>query len=106
MLSGSTYQPNVGSPHPDPSVDCALLPGVPPSGSGAYWSGWVLDDGTATTEVMSREGMGIGDEVFAVGLFRNYLGEDRNEPILRAGISRPCRAIRSLAAITARCERS
>jgi hypothetical protein len=71
--------------HPDETVDCALLPWVPPAGSGAHWSGWVLDDGTATTEVMRREGIGIGDEVFAVGLFRNHVGQDRNEPILRVG---------------------
>lgn len=70
---------------PDASVDCALLPWVPPAGSGAHWSGWILDDGIATVDVMRREAIGIGDEVFAVGLFRNHVGEDRNEPILRVG---------------------
>lgn len=71
--------------HPDKSVDWAMLPWVPRPESKTLWSGWVLDDGVATAAVMRREGIGIGDEVFAVGLFRNHLGEDRNEPILRVG---------------------
>lgn len=67
---------------PDPSVDVAVCP----------WfydkkfdhSAWPAER-FAIDEVIEREGMGIGDEVFTVGLFRNHLGKDRIEPILRVG---------------------
>lgn len=70
---------------PDSSVDCAMLLWVPPPDAEVAFGGWVLDDGVATDDVMRAEGIGIGEEVFMVGLFRNHLGRDRNEPILRVG---------------------
>lgn len=70
---------------PDESVDCAVLLWVPPPETNVAFGGWLLDDGVATDEVMRKEGIGIGEEVFTVGLFRNHLGQDRNEPILRVG---------------------
>jgi hypothetical protein len=39
----------------------------------------------ATREIMQREEIGIGCDVFMVGLFRNHIGEKRNIPILRVG---------------------
>ncbi len=71
--------------HPDPGLDCAMLPWAPETGTPVEFGGWVLDDGVATSEVMRQQGIGIGDEVFMVGLFRNHIGQDRNEPILRVG---------------------
>ena len=65
------------------NVDCALLPWDGPRGDHLLWP---LEDHTvATDEVIRREGFGIGDEVFMVGLFRNHLGRNRIEPILRVG---------------------
>lgn len=71
--------------HPDPHVDCAMLPWVPPPEMGVDFAGWLIEDGIATAHVRTAEGIGIGDEVFMVGLFRNHMGQDRNEPILRVG---------------------
>jgi hypothetical protein len=48
------------------------------------YRGWYLGS-SATDEVIETEAIGIGDEVFMVGLFRNHLGRDRNEPIIRVG---------------------
>jgi hypothetical protein len=45
----------------------------------------VGDGGAATDEIIKSQQIGIGDEVFMVGLFRNHLGRDRNEPVLRVG---------------------
>ena len=68
-------------------IDCALLPWNPgAAGLDAEWAGWgVVSKGIATTDVQEAEGIGIGDEVFMVGLFRNHTGRDRNEPIVRVG---------------------
>ena len=40
----------------------------------------------ATNEVISREWVGLGDDVFVVGLFRFRKGKERNLRILRTGI--------------------
>jgi hypothetical protein len=39
----------------------------------------------AKDEVISKENIGIGDEVFLTGLFVNHLGKKRNIPIVRVG---------------------
>ena len=39
----------------------------------------------ATSEIISKESIGPGDEVFITGLFVNHFGEERNIPILRIG---------------------
>ena len=39
----------------------------------------------ATDEVIASEGIGIGDEVFVIGLFTQHFGQGSNIPILRAG---------------------
>ncbi|HVS81901.1 MAG TPA: serine protease [Pyrinomonadaceae bacterium] len=40
----------------------------------------------ATDEVIQKESIGIGDDVFAIGLFTRKSGEQRNTPIMRSGI--------------------
>jgi hypothetical protein len=39
----------------------------------------------ATPEVIKNEKLGVGDEVFIVGLFKSHYGRQRNVPILRVG---------------------
>lgn len=51
----------------------------------ADYRAWTIEPATATDEVIRQQGIGVGDEVFMVGLFRNHLGRDRNEPIIRVG---------------------
>jgi hypothetical protein len=75
--AGSWYQ------H-DSSVDCAILPWSPPTELNVDYRAWHLWS-WVTGDPMRQEGIGIGDEVFIIGLFRNHLGRDRNEPILRVG---------------------
>jgi hypothetical protein len=70
--------------HPDAGVDCAMLLWSPDPEMKLDYQVWHLDS-SATTEVFLREGIGTGDEVFMVGLFRNHLGRDRIEPIVRVG---------------------
>ncbi len=69
---------------PDPTLDCAALLWQPDVGMKAEWRGWYLGS-SATKQGIFEEGIDLGDEVFMVGLFRNHLGRDRNEPILRVG---------------------
>ncbi|SRR6266404_476458 len=40
----------------------------------------------ATEDVIRKENIGIGDDIFAVGLFNQKWGEERNAPIMRTGI--------------------
>jgi hypothetical protein len=69
--------------HPtDSSVDVAVLP-------------WFSNEGLAFTtnptytaithEVIRENGIGIGDEVFVIGLFTKHHGGERNLPIVRTG---------------------
>jgi hypothetical protein len=39
----------------------------------------------ATAEIMRANKIGLGDEVFIVGLFRSHYGQQRNIPIIRVG---------------------
>lgn len=41
--------------------------------------------GPATDEIIAREGIGVGDEVFLAGLFVNHAGSSQNIPIVRMG---------------------
>jgi hypothetical protein len=43
-------------------------------------------DDLATDEVAGRYGLGVGDEVFSVGLFTRHRGKTRNVPLVRSGI--------------------
>lgn len=42
-------------------------------------------DRVATEEVIAREGIGVGEEVFLTGLFVHHYGKQRNIPIVRVG---------------------
>jgi len=44
-----------------------------------------LDSMVATDEIIEKEGIDIGDEVFLVGLFTMHYGSQRNIPIVRVG---------------------
>ncbi|MEX1230398.1 MAG: hypothetical protein WEB58_09165 [Planctomycetaceae bacterium] len=68
--------------HTNRYVDVAVYP----------WSGTPFADvtpfpraGFATKSVLDNEQLGIGDEVFAVGLFTKHFGSSRNAPIVRVG---------------------
>jgi hypothetical protein len=70
--------------HPtDPATDLAITP-------------WTWDERLevrflprstlfATPEIIEEKGIGIGDEVFMVGLFSRHYGTERNIPIIRVG---------------------
>ncbi len=69
--------------HPsDPTADVAVLPMFP--GEECDFRTFGLES-SATPEVMQAEGVGVGDEVFIVGLFVNHLGKSKNIPIVRIG---------------------
>lgn len=69
----------------DEALDLAFVRWQPTKAQEADVIYWTLEGGVATQKVMEEEGIGVGDETFAVSLFRNHLGRDRNEPILRVG---------------------
>ena len=50
-----------------------------------YDFNFVTPSDAATSEVMTREQLGIGNEVFFAGLFVGHFGQRRNEPIVRTG---------------------
>lgn len=78
------YETSVDDWHDDgSSVDCAAL-GWMPDLDVFDARPWLIKT-AATSDYMTKEGIGLGDEVFMVGLFRNHLGQDRNEPIIRVG---------------------
>jgi hypothetical protein len=71
---------------PERSIDVAILPNtdVLVGDRDLEFGAWRASN-VATNEVMRSEGIGIGDEVFMVGLFHRHTGRDRNEPIIRVG---------------------
>lgn len=70
--------------HPtDPNADVAVMPFALPPGQFDYSHVPVT---TFLTEDVLRKGeLGIGDEVYITGLFRNLTGTKRNLPIVRIG---------------------
>ena len=71
--------------HPtDPSVDVAILP------LGLGWQAeadilfYPVED-FATAELIRKEGIGVGSNLFFPGMFSNHPGQDRNIPIVRLG---------------------
>ncbi len=69
--------------HPtDPTADIAVLPRKPPPG--ADFPVYPMDR-FATEEMISKEGIGLGEEVFVVGLFHEHDGQKKNIPIIRVG---------------------
>lgn len=75
--------------HPqDESVDGAVLPisGGPQLEGGQQLDFLLLPNNIAVTqEIVEKEGIGIGDEVFIVGLFAKHYGVEKNLPIIRVG---------------------
>jgi hypothetical protein len=69
--------------HPtDPTVDVALLrTGIPSQLDHLIFPHSLC----ATDEVIQTNEVGLGDEVFIVGLFRHHHGNRRNIPIVRVG---------------------
>jgi hypothetical protein len=69
--------------HPDPTVDIAIN----------YFKGFKPEmdhmalpiSMFATDQVIKEEEIGIGEEVFITGLFKNHVGQAKNIPILRVG---------------------
>lgn len=49
------------------------------------FSAWQLGSAVARNATMKAEDIGIGDEVFTVGLFHRHTGSDHIEPIVRVG---------------------
>src|SRR3989442_2129427 len=69
--------------HPtDPTADVAVLPRKPPPG--ADFLVYPMDR-FATEDIISKEGIGLGEEVFVVGLFHEHVGKKKNIPIIRVG---------------------
>lgn len=70
--------------HPtDPMIDVAVLSWLPPFGD---FEISVLNQKTfATDEIIERDSIGTGDEVFITGLFSKRVGLGRNIPIVRIG---------------------
>ena len=70
--------------HPDDtSVDASVLAWAPRSDQVEYLC--IPDTMTATDEIIDREDIGPGDEIFLTGLFVNHVGRNRNLPIIRIG---------------------
>jgi hypothetical protein len=82
--AGTTWTPtppDAWIKHGDPCVDLAIL-GFDISGTDAL--AYPVDS-FASSDVIHKEAIGPGDEVFMTGLFVGHPGQDRNIPILRAG---------------------
>jgi hypothetical protein len=70
--------------HPtDGSVDAAILPWAPSLKEFDFKA--VPVNVFLTNEIIQKEGIGVGDEVFITGLFAQVSGSNRNLPIVRMG---------------------
>ena len=70
--------------HPDPAVDVAIIPGgMPHPDEGEHMSFPI--EGALTKEIVEKEGIGAGTDVFVTGLFVNHAGTSRIIPIVRIG---------------------
>jgi len=70
--------------HPDDaSLDVAVLPWAPPAERVVFLT--IPSRMTVTNEIIEKEAIGPGDEVFITGLFVSHYGEQRNLPIIRIG---------------------
>ncbi|MCH8323407.1 MAG: hypothetical protein IIB64_10115 [Proteobacteria bacterium] len=67
----------------DSSVDVAVLPWLPSTEKFDYLC--IPENMTATEEVIEKEAIGPGDEVFLTGLFTSHFGKEINIPIIRIG---------------------
>lgn len=69
-------------PH-ETNVDVAILNWAPPQDVFDYRI--IPHTMAATKEIMQKEEIGVGDDVFLTGLFANHYGMQRNLPIIRIG---------------------
>ena len=69
--------------HEVPSADVAVLAFNPPPEF--EHKPFVLEGGVATADVLKTHKIGIGDEIFATGLFISHAGRQRNIPLIRVG---------------------
>ena len=70
--------------HDDPAVDVAVCPThVPPE---HYDVRHVhLDEERLTPQLISENQFGVGDDIFAAGMFTRHIGDIQNRPIVRTG---------------------
>lgn len=71
--------------HPNPQIDVAVCPSVIPLEVFDIMHVPISDKDVLTPELVSRENVGVGDEVFIAGMFVARLGEAKNIPIIRVG---------------------
>lgn len=78
------FHPSLSSPANKPMyVDVAVLPWAP--NVEIYDCLFIPSTMAVTNDVISKEGVGCGDEVFITGLFSEHFGLQRNLPIVRIG---------------------
>lgn len=70
--------------HEDEANDVAVLHFAPPLAQFEFIV--VETESMATTDVIEKESIGIGDDLIVVGLFSSHYGRTRNQPIVRTGI--------------------
>lgn len=75
--------------HPEKSnnryIDVAILPShAPPDKFDILHMS--IEKEMVTPEIIVDEAIGIGDDIFTVGLFTNHYGQARNIPVVRSGI--------------------
>ena len=79
VTEGSAWQTH----SEDYSIDAAVLSWAPDSTHFDYLT--IPISMIANEDIISKEAIGIGDEVFLTGLFVNHHGKKRNIPIVRVG---------------------
>lgn len=78
------FHPSLSKPTNKPMyVDVAALAWAP--NTEIYDCLFIPSTMAATADVISKEGIGCGDEVFITGLFTQHFGLERNLPIIRIG---------------------
>jgi hypothetical protein len=70
--------------HEDKSVDLAVINWLPPNPE-KFDHLHIPTSSFLNSNSFTEQGIGIGDEVCMVGLFRLYSGDFKNEPVLRIG---------------------
>lgn len=69
--------------HPDKDVDIALFNCLPDQS--IYDFKFIPDDLIANKDVITKNEIAEGDEVFFAGLFTSHIGQKKNQPIIRFG---------------------
>ncbi len=69
--------------HPDKDVDIALFNCLPDQNT--YDFKFIPDNLIANKEVITKNEIAEGDEVFFAGLFTSHIGQKKNQPIIRFG---------------------